>query len=141
MKKILLLCSSLMLANNVCIGSLEQNISTLNTLRDLANSFALSCTINLTGCKLSQTDLKKLAKTYLPSVLNTSKFTKSMLYESGDVKKICLMNEQATVTINIVGEAIYLEVTDCKEFNPYLVGAFVANLYKAGYFSVTTVIR
>jgi hypothetical protein len=141
MKNILLLCSGLMMCNNVCIGSLEQNVSTISSLREFSNSFALSCTINLTGCKLSHTHLKKLAKTYLPNILNTGKFHKTMVFESGNMTKICLFNEEATVTIHVTGEAVYVEVTDCKEFNPYLVGAFVANLYKASYFSVTTVIR
>jgi len=141
MKYILLLCSGLMMCSNVCIGSLEQNIRTINNFREFTDAFALSCTINLTGCKLSEAHLKKLAKTYLPNILNTGKFQKTMVFESGSTKKICLFNEEATVTIHVVGENIYVDVIDCKEFNPYLIGAFVANLYKAEYFSVTTIVR
>ena len=52
-----------------------------------------------------------------------------------------MFNEEATITLHVVGDNVYVEVTNSTPFNPYLIGAYLANFYKAQYFSCTVVLR
>lgn len=141
MLSILLLCGSLLMAHNNYLCSTEQHIGEVGEMMKNADAYALSCTINLIGCKQHQTHIKKLSKTFLPSLLNTKKFDNINYANLSNGFKACLFNEEATITLHVVGDNVYVEVTNSTPFNPYLIGAYLANFYKAQYFSCTVVLR
>ena len=142
MKKLILLCSSLLLStNNVYLTSTEQHIGDIAGILENNNAHALSCTINLVGCKQFSPCLKKLAKTFLPSLLNCKRFDNISHAKLNDGFKACLFNDDATISLHIKGTDIYIEVTNSKPFNPYLISAYLANFFQAAYFNSCVLLR
>lgn len=146
MKTILLLCSSLLMAHNNFLTTCDQPVGMIKNLVTDADAYALSCTINLTGCKKHELNkhfvkVKKLVKHFLPSILNTTQFKNIHCGDLGQGFKACIFNEDATITIHVKEDNIYVEVTNSSPFNPYLISAYLANFYEAEYFSCTTILR
>jgi len=142
MKKLILLCSSLLLStNNIYLTSTEQHVGQISDIVINNNAHALSCTINLIGCKQYNLSLKKLSKTFFPSLLNCSGFNHVSHVKLADGFKACLFNDDATISLHLKGSDLFIEVTNSKPFNPYLISAFLANYFQAEYFNSSVILR
>ena len=142
MQKLILLSSSLLLStNNIYLTSTEQYVGQIPNIVIKNNAYALSCTINLIGCKQYSFGIKKLAKTFLPSLLNCSGFNHVSHVKLADGFKACLFNEDATISLHLKGSDLFIEVTNSKPFNPYLISAYLANYFQAEYFNSSVILR
>ena len=139
MKKLILLCSSLLLStNNLYSISTEQHASKLLALD---NAYAFSCTINLKGCKQACPDLKSLADTLFPMLLDCEHFDNVVHGKVDDGFEACLFNDDAAVLIKVNGIDIHIELTNKELFNTYLISAQLAYFFKATYFDSSLILR
>lgn len=135
MKKLLLLCS---LLNNLYPTSTELHASKLLAYN---NAYAFDCEINLVDCKQACPDLKSLADTLFPMLLNCEYFDNIVHGKVGDGFEACLFNDDAAILIQVNESDIHIEITFSELFNTYLVSAQLAFFFKARYFDSIIVKR
>lgn len=136
MKKILLLCSSLLLGiNNIYATSKEQHHSKID------NAYAFSCKINLLGCRQLCPSLEELAVMLFPTLLDCNSFDNVIHGETNDGFEACLFNDDAAVLILINGTDIHIELSNEELFNTYLISAQLAYYFQAIYFDSSLILR
>ena len=142
MKKLILLCSSLLLGtNNIYPTSTEQHVSEIDELIVNNNVYAFSCKINLVGCKQPCPSLIKLADTLFPTLLDCEPFDNVAHGKVDDGFEACLFNDDAAVLIHVKGTDIHIELTNKELFNTYLISAQLAYFFKATYFDSSLIVR
>lgn len=142
MKKLILLCSSLLLGtNNIYPTSTEQHVSEIDESLVNTNVYSHSCTINLVGCKLLCPSLKNLADTLFPMLLDCVPFDNVVHGKVDDGFEACLFNDDAAVLIHVKGTNIHIELTNKELFNTYLISAQLAYFFKATYFDSSLIVR
>lgn len=131
MKKLILLCSLLLSTNNLYPTS---------KLVEHDNTYSFSCKINLVDCKQACPDLKSLADTLFPMLLDCEYFDNVVHGKVDDGFEACLFNDNAAVLIKVNGTDIYIELTNDELFNTYLVSAQLAYFFKATYFDSSLIL-
>jgi hypothetical protein len=134
MKKLILLCS---LLSNLYPLSTEMHAS---KLLEHNNAYAFSCKINLVDCKQACPDLKSLADTLFPMLLDCEYFDNVVHGKVDDGFEACLFNDNAAVLIKVNGTDIYIKLTNDELFNTYLVSAQLAYFFEATYFDSSLIL-